>query len=727
MTDSSRGWSPGTLLGPYELIGPIGAGGMGEVWKARDKRLGRTVAIKRLKAEHAARFEQEARAIAALNHPNICQLYDVGADYLVMEFVEGEKAAGPMDPEAAVGLTLQIARALEAAHAKKIIHRDLKPDNIMRTATGVKLLDFGLAKLAAEDADPGRTAATASAEGSLAGTFAYMSPEQARGETVDERSDVFSLGAVLSELLSGERAFRGNNPGEILSAVLVDDPRVPSGPARVVEVIRKCLRKKREERFASMTDVSAALEAAAGSPSAAAGPPSIAVLPFADMSAEKDQEYFSDGLAEEIINVLTRIQGLKVIARTSAFAFKGKHEDIRRIAEALGVTTILEGSVRKAGNRLRITAQLVSARDGAHLWSDRYDREMEDIFAIQDEIAKAIVDALEVRLTVETRPGPRHMPRLEAYEAVLRARHFLQQWTPESLARGKALYLEAIELDPGYALARCELGLNYFPMATEHLIPPPEAARQIRTLAQEALAIDRHLGEAQALLGSAAMIDYQWESAEHHFRQALEAGVQHSMVSVIYAGFFLLALGRTREAVAHLEEALRQDPLNPLLRQTLAYVPLSADDPAGERIMERVIEIDPSAWIASVWLAPWYVRRGELRKARLHAERTHALFPTHPAPIGTLAAVLSLEGDQERAAGLLEGMGTEGAATPIGWYAYHMNRGEPALAAPWFDKAVEQRDTRAPFIMPGMFGRQFVSTPYWPPLRRKMNLPESSS
>jgi TolB-like protein len=643
-----------------------------------------------------------------------------------MEFVEGEKAAGPMDPKAAVGLALQIARALEAAHSKKIIHRDLKPDNIMRTATGVKLLDFGLAKLAAEDADPGRTAATATAEGTLAGTFAYMSPEQARGETVDERSDVFSLGAVLSELLSGERAFRGNNPGEILSAVLVEDPRVPSGPARVVEVIRKCLRKKRDERFASMTDVSAALEAAARSPNEAAEPPSIAVLPFADMSAERDQEYFSDGLAEEIINVLTRIPGLKVIARTSAFAFKGKHEDIRHIAGALGVTTILEGSVRKAGNRLRITAQLVSARDGAHLWSDRYDREMEDIFAIQDEIAQAIADALEVRLTAETWPGPRYSPKLEAYEAALRARHLMQQWTPESLARGKALYLEAIELDPRYALARCELGLNHFPMATEHLIPPPEAARLIRTLAHEALAIDRHLGEAQALLGIAAMLEYQWESAEDHFHQAFAAEAPHSMVSVVYGSFFLPALGRIQEAVAHLEGALRQDPLNPLLRQGLGYVWLSVDDPVGERIMERVIEIDPSAWIASAWLAPWYVRRGDLQKARRHAERAHALFPMHPGPTGTLAAVLALEGDQDRAAGLLEGTGTDGAGIPIGWYSYHMTRGEPALAAPWLDKAIEQRDTRAPFILPSIFGRQFVSTPYWPPLRKKMNLPEGS-
>ncbi|MCG6920483.1 MAG: protein kinase [Acidobacteria bacterium] len=726
MSDSSGAWSAGSLLGPYELIGPIGAGGMGEVWKARDTRLGRTVAIKRLKAEHAARFEQEARAIAALNHPNICQLYDVGADYLVMEFVEGEKAAGPMDPEAAVGLALQIARALEAAHSKKIIHRDLKPDNIMRTATGVKLLDFGLAKLAAEDAEPGQTAATATAEGTLAGTFAYMSPEQARGETVDERSDVFSLGAVLSELLSGERAFRGSNPGEILSAVLVEDPRVPSGPARVVEVIRKCLRKKREERFASMTDVSAALEAAARSPDEAAELPSIAVLPFADMSAERDQEYFSDGLAEEIINVLTRIQGLKVIARTSAFAFKGKQEDIRRIAEALGVATILEGSVRKAGNRLRITAQLVSARDGAHLWSNRYDREMEDIFAIQDEIAQAIADALEVRLTAETRPAQRHTPRLEAYEAVLRARHFMQQWTPESLARGKALYLEAIELDPGYALARCELGLNYFPMATEHLIPPPEAARLISTLAHEALAIDRQLGEARALLGLAAMLEYQWESAEGHFRQAFAAEAPHSMVSVVYGSFFLPALGRIQEAVAHLEGALRQDPLNPLLRQGLGFVWLSVDDPVGERIMERMIEVDPSAWIASAWLAPWYVRRGDLQKARLHAERAHALFPTHPGPTGTLAAVLALEGDQDRPAGLLEEMGTDGEGTPIGWYSYHVTRGEPALAARWLDKAIEQRDTRAPFILPGLCGRQFVSTAYWPPLRKKMNLPEAS-
>jgi TolB-like protein len=400
--------SAGDKLGPYEILAPIGAGGMGEVYRARDPRLNRDVAIKRLKSNHSARFEQEARAVAALNHPHICQIYDVGPDYLVLEYIEGSPIQGPMTEPDAVRAALQIAAALEAAHAKGILHRDLKPGNILMTAAGAKLLDFGLAKLVSDD--------HATLTIGVSGTPLYMSPEQAEGKTLDARSDVFSFGAVLYELLAGRRAF------DSLAAVLRDDPAPLTSPAAAIA--SRCLAKQPGQRFQSMTDVKTGLMGIVGH-ARPAEQPSIAVLPFANMSGDKEQEYFSDGLAEEIINALVKLPGLKVIARTSAFAFKGQNIDIRKIAETLGVTSVLEGSVRRSGNRIRVTAQLITAADGTHLWSERYDREMADVFAVQDEISAAISGALQVKLSPAAAVKPRYTPKLPAYEALLKAKHFV--------------------------------------------------------------------------------------------------------------------------------------------------------------------------------------------------------------------------------------------------------------------------------------------------------------
>ncbi len=423
-------WTAGTQLGPYMLLLPIGSGGMGEVWKARDTRLNRIVAVKRLKEEHRKRFEQEARAIAALNHPHICQLYDVGPDYLVMEHIEGTPPQFPLPADTAVQLAIQIASALEEAHSRGIIHRDLKPANILVTASGTaKLLDFGLAKpVTATDSDVTRN----TMDGAVMGTAAYLSPEQAEGKPLDARSDIFSFGAVLYEMLSGSRAFEGSSMAQVLSAVLRDDPRpLQHVPPALQRIVSRCLAKEPGQRFPTMSDVKSALEQVPVKSSDSEA--SIAVLPFTNMSADKENEYFSDGLAEEIINALTHIPGLKVTARTSAFAFRGKEQDIRKIAQALDVRTILEGSVRRAGNRIRVMAQLINAANGYHLWSERYDREMSDVFAIQDEIAQAIAAALQVTLSGESVTVRRYTPRLPAYEAYLKALYYAQKLTPESL------------------------------------------------------------------------------------------------------------------------------------------------------------------------------------------------------------------------------------------------------------------------------------------------------
>ncbi len=400
--------SPGTRVGPYDILALLGSGGMGEVYKATDTRLGRTVAIKFLKSAYTDRLDREARAIAALNHPNICTIHDVGPDYLVMEYLEGAPLGSPVPLENAMRLALQIAAALEAAHAKGIVHRDLKPGNIFVTQAGVKLLDFGLAKLRAGQEGSDDTLSMTQA-GTVVGTAAYMSPEQAQAKPLDARSDIFSFGLVLYEMLSGQRAFSADTGIAIMAAIVRDEPRPLKVSPELERIIARCLRKAPADRFQTMGEVRAALEQISLKP--AQEQPSIAVLPFANMSADKENEYFSDGLAEEILNSLVRIPGLKVTARTSSFAFRGKEQDIRGIAEALDVKTILEGSVRKAGNRVRVTAQLINAADGYHLWSERYDRELTDVFAVQDEIAAAIAAALKLKLAGEAAPAHRHIRR----------------------------------------------------------------------------------------------------------------------------------------------------------------------------------------------------------------------------------------------------------------------------------------------------------------------------
>ncbi len=536
----------GTRIGPYEVMSRLGAGGMGEVWKARDMRLERDVAVKVLPQAFATdvdrirRFQQEARAVAALNHPNICQIHDVGPDYLVLEYVEGSPLCGPLPDADARRLALQVASALEAAHKRGLLHRDLKPANVLVTTDGrAKLLDFGIAKLVTND-DMTRTA-----EGAVVGTAPYMSPEQVQGKTLDGRSDIFSFGSVLYELLSGERAFAGESSAEVLSAVLRDTPRsLAASP--LSRIASRCLEKDPSHRYQTMAEVRAALEDVTRAQPEAE--PSIAVLPFENLSADKDNEYFGDGLAEEIINALTRIPGLKVIARTSAFAFKGKHEDIRRIASALGVATVLEGSIRKSGSRIRVTAQLITAADGSHLWSERYDRELADVFAVQDEIAAAITGALHVKLS----PRRRHTPSLPAYEQYLKALFYAQRWTPDSLAIAKECFEQAIALDPLFALAHAELGHLFHRYAIYGLMPPREALPRVRAEARRALAIDPNLAEGHAMLGTvSAMFDFDWPEAERQFQLALADGAAQPHVHRYYAHYCLLPLMRLREAIEH--------------------------------------------------------------------------------------------------------------------------------------------------------------------------------
>jgi TolB-like protein/tRNA A-37 threonylcarbamoyl transferase component Bud32/Tfp pilus assembly protein PilF len=707
-------WASGTQIGPYLLLAPIGAGGMGEVWKARDTRLDRIVALKRLKGQHTARFEQEARAIAALNHPNICVLYDIGPDYLVMEYIEGAPVQGPLPLEDALRLATQVAGALELAHSKGILHRDLKPGNILVAGSNAKLLDFGLAKLMSNSGSD----VTQTVEGTVLGTAAYMSPEQAQGKPLDERSDVFSFGAVLHEMLSGQHAFGGASMLDVLNAVVRDEPAPLPSPA--ADVVKRCLAKQPAQRYQSMSDVKVALQQVTVKP--VEQQPSIAVLPFANMSGDKEQEYFSDGLAEEIINALAQIPDLKVTSRTSAFAFRGKEQDITKIAEALKVRTILEGSVRKAGNRIRITAQLINAADGYHLWSQRYDADMTDVFAVQDEIATAIAAALRVKLAGGRDAIRRHNPSLASYEALLKGRHYLMRGTPEAHAQAQAYLEQAIRLDRDYAEPHAELGILYLILGAQSSRPAAEMMPLARMEATKAFALSADLPLAHVVLGAvASLLDRNWNEAGEQFRQAMSHEPVPVEVRGRYCAFYLIPLGRFREAKDQIDKVLDADPLHVLWRSLSALI-LAGMDRHEEAIAEarKALEINENHPVAHQWMSLSYACLGKLTEARASAGKVAGLpAPWNGIAPGLLAGILALSGDKKQADDLLKD------TRPMGMVVYHLLCSDIEAAAEWYQKALEQHDLSAMLLNATSFLKPLRASSRWPALAKMMNLPEA--
>jgi eukaryotic-like serine/threonine-protein kinase len=710
-------WAAGHTVGPYELVARIGAGGMGEVWKAHDPRLDRPVAIKRLSPEHAQRFAHEARAIAALNHPNICQIHDVGPDYLVLEYIEGTPLMCPYPTGEAVRLADQIVSALEASHTKGIVHRDLKPGNILVTATGtIKLLDFGLATVAVVvEGDLTRTATN-----TVSGTASYMSPEQAQGKRLDPRSDLFSFGAVLYEMLCGVRAFDGGSTADVLTAVLRDEPRPFTAPPNLTQIVARCLRKSPTERFANAGELKTALQQALTSQRAAG--PSIVVLPFANMSRDPDDEYFGDGLAEEIINALAQIPGLKVIARTSAFAFKGQNTDVRRIADTVGVTTVLEGSVRRSGSRLRVTAQLITAADGTHLWSQRFDREMADVFDVQDEIAQSIAAALQVKL--DLRPTV-HTPNLPAYDAYLRGRHYLFKFSPESWARAKECFEEAIRLDAMWAQPLATLGLGYLMSQANGLEDLRAAAPRVREVAEKALALDPADPGPRFLLGSiAAAHDYNWTEALRQFRASFAAQTVSPDARWAYASLYLQPLGRCRESSAEMRLVVEQDPLNGPYRAILAshLVHARLYDEALEEV-QKALDIDPSIFAAGISVIEAFLAKGDVEKAVAAAEQAHQAVPWNANIRGLLAGLLAHVGQARRGEELMGRLGN--AHVPFSHVFFHLLRSEIDLAADWYEKSIDERELFAIIFAPAPIIVPLRESERWQRLAKLMNLPDS--
>ena len=714
--------SAGKRLGPYEILASVGAGGMGEVYKARDTRLDRIIALKISKAEFSERFGQEARMVAALNHPNICQLYDVGPDYLVMEYVEGSPIKCPFPAEEATRLAIQIASALEEAHSLGIIHRDLKPANILLNAKGAtKLLDFGLAKLL-DSGSPHDLFSTLTLglteAGAVVGTVAYMSPEQAQGQLVDARSDIFSFGLVLYEMLSGRRPFVGETPFAVMSALVKDEPSPMQGPPALERIVRRCLAKLPRDRYQTMTEVKTDLERAGMK--TAEQQASIAVLPFANIGADKENEYFSDGLAEEIINVLVQIPGLKVIARTSAFAFRGKEQDIRKIAEALCVRTILEGSVRRAGNRIRVTAQLISAEDGSHLWSGRYDRELADVFAIQDEIAQAITRELQLKLV----PHTRYVPKIASYEALLRGRHHRQKFTASGHQLARECFEQAIRLDPAYAAPHAELGLNYLLAATNVVCPMLEVASLIETEAQHALDLDPSDTNPYLLLASVAAVhDYDRNKAAEYFAKVMGGISVSPEARWAYASFYLQPAGRFREGTEQFQAAVESDPLNVSHRAILGHLFLLSGMYSEAMIeLRKALQMDETHWLATFNVGEVHMATGRFAEAAEVFESIYRKAPANSFTWGFLASAWARLGDKDRAEALIRKHGN--SPKPVwGRVAYHLWCLELDEAAKWYAKMIEHREPFALVFACDPVVKPLRESRHWPPLAAMMNLP----
>jgi serine/threonine protein kinase/Flp pilus assembly protein TadD len=662
----------GKNISHYKILEKLGEGGMGVVYKAQDTKLDRIVALKFLPkhllcdAEAKTRFEHEAKAASALDHPNICNIHEIdeveGECFISMAFVEGKSLKELLKEKTlslkeVLDIAIQIGEGLNEAHKKGIVHRDIKSDNIMLIPRGqVKIMDFGLAKL--------KGVTNLTKDGSTLGTAAYMSPEQAKGEAVDNRSDIFSFGVVLYELLTRQLPFGGEHPAAIIYSIINEAPEplaryktnIPEG---LQKVVNKALEKNRDIRYQQIDELQDDLKKL---PKELESPikkqlPSIAVLPFTNLSADKEQEYFCDGMAEEIINALTQVEGLRVVARTSAFSFRGKEIDIREIGRKLNVETLLEGSVRKVGGRVRITAQLINVNDGYHLWSERFDRDLADVFAIQDEISMAIVDKLKVKLLREekARLVKRYTDDPEAYSLYLKGRYFWFRRYEDGLQKAVECFQQAIDKDPLYALAYAGIADCYNQFGLWAFLPPKDAYSRAKSAVARALEIDDTLSEAYASLGWIKMFyDWGWAEAERAFKRALKLNPNYA-VAHYYYGLYLAITGHVVEAIAEMEKSVELDPLCLVHNAVLGFVLYLGRryDEAIEHL-HKTLEMEPNFAITCFFLGLSYMGKERWEEAIGSLKKFASLWQSIPFPIGFLGFAYGMSGQKDEALSMLD-------------------------------------------------------------------------
>jgi serine/threonine protein kinase len=761
----------GRHLGHYQIAGLLGKGGMGEVYRARDLKLGREVAIKVLpqdfaeNADRVARFKREAKLLASLNHPHICTIYDIDEhmehNFTVMELIEGQTLKQHMlqrrmKMDEILSLVLEVTDGLEAAHAKGMIHRDIKPTNIVITATGhAKILDFGLAKLLSElpseqvkKRAPELSTETAgdhlTGSGMVFGTVAYMSPEQALGHELDARTDLFSLGIVLYKMATGRLPFQGDTPAAQFDSLLHKTPTSPvllnpNVSKGLEQIICKMLEKDREIRYQSARDLlvdlkrlkqelSSGLAVEASGVKAHPRLPSLAVLAFTSMSADKENEYFCDGLSEELINALSHIQELRVAARTSAFAFKGKEIDIREIGEKLNVSTILEGSVRKSGQRLRITAQLINVEDGYHLWSDQFDREMKDIFDIQEEISLSIVDHLKLRLLKGEKENmlKRSTEDPEAYEYYLKGRYFWNRRYEKSFQRGLQYFQQAIEKDPGFARAYVGIADTFATLGGYSYLPPHQAYAKAKAAVHKALELDPDLTEVHTTLGWIALFyDWDWPASEKHFLKALQLKPEYALAHQWYKNY-LICMGRMDEAVQEMEEACRLEPLDSINPAFLGMALYSAGrfDESIE-VLRKVIEADPEFAIAYWFQGGNFLTKEMWNEAIASFHKFVDLTAGSILALSMLGCAYGAAGMKDKAIEILKRFDELSKERYVGsfWKVFvWAGLGERNEALENLEKAYEERESYLAFIKSWTIFDSLRPEPRFQALLKKMNL-----
>ncbi len=778
----------GKIISHYKIVELIGRGGMGVVYKAEDTKLKRTVALKflppsfSLDEDAKKRFIHEAQAASSLQHNNICTVHDIdetedGQMFICMDCYAGETlskkiARGPLKLDDSIDITIQINQGLLKAHEQKIIHRDIKPANIFITNDGiVKILDFGLAKLSRQT--------VMTKMGSTVGTIAYMSPEQTKGEMVDHRTDIWSLGVVFYEMITGQLPFKGDYDQAVTYSIINEVAEPPTAlrtgvPMELERIVNKTLAKNPDERYQRVDEMLVDLkglgkefESGTTKQTVITTPlkpnrkkyvigviaglflvllvafyfiflnkpltierKSVAVLPFQNISEDKANEYFSDGITEDVITHLSKIGDLKVISRTSTMLYKDSKKSLQEIGRELGVETILEGSVRRAGNRVRIVSQLIDAKTDEHIWAETYDREMKDIFAIQSDVAKQIAAALKVKFSFSEKERIEKIQteNTEAYQLYLKGRFHWNKRTLADIEKAIDYFNQAIEKDPNYALAYAGLASAYVVLPDYYGLPPKDVYPKTEASVRKALELDATLSEPYAVMGLMKAHQWDWESAESEYKRSIELNPNYPTVHQWYS-ILLSSLRRLDEALAEIKRAQELDPLSLVINYNVGWAMyfMRQYDKAIDQFRET-LDLDPNYISARVSLGGLYAAQGKFEEAISELQKARSLVDRgDPTSLAELGSTYALAGRKDEAQKILDELleySKQGYPVSLAIATVYGGLGDKEKVFEWLESAYQSRESKFPLINVHPVCDSIRSDPRFIALLKKIGLEE---